>query len=88
MEQSNKIMNNLKAKILELEGRLKESDFNIQEVDAIEKKYQSNIIDLEFENKVIKYIYKKIKKNERKCEINYFLKIEKIIKLHYLTKFI
>lgn len=47
------LIDELKAKIISLEGRLKESEFNIQEVTAIEEKYREDISKINLTNKVI-----------------------------------
>jgi len=51
------LIDELKAKIISLEGRLKESEFNIQEVTAIEEKYREDISKIKLSNKVFINIF-------------------------------
>jgi len=41
------LIDELRAKVISLEGRLKESEFNIQEVTAVEDKYREDISKIE-----------------------------------------
>jgi len=50
------LIDELKAKVISLEGRLKESEFNIQEVNAIEEKYQEDISKIKLSNQVNNHI--------------------------------
>jgi chromosome segregation ATPase len=85
--KSNELMENktlideLKAKIISLEGRLKESEFNIQEVTAIEEKYREDISKIKLSNKLaVKEI------NDKKDKINELMNSIKSLNQSFKTQ--